>query len=94
MEISVDDGGVHEDARRLAYSSSNCDTRGAEEYRLATKGRACRAEGNITLRTACASCGKKAIFATCAACHEAGWRPERFIARGDLRLSLAHRGTR
>jgi 5-methylcytosine-specific restriction endonuclease McrA len=72
---------------------------------LAAKGSAFRAEGNATLRTVCANCGKsiptevghahpldetlrremwglmghlrgrKNVFATCDACHEAGWRP-------------------
>lgn len=72
---------------------------------MAIKGSATRAEGNTTLRTACASCGKAiptevghahpldqatrretwglvgqragwpAVFATCTACRDAGWRP-------------------
>jgi hypothetical protein len=76
---------------------------------LATKGSAYRAEGNVTLRTSCAACGKsiptevgnahpldeavrretygltggrrgkKSTFATCAACHASGWRPEAFV---------------
>lgn len=72
---------------------------------MAIKGSALRAEGNPTLRTTCANCGKSiptevgnrhpldqsvrretwglvgqlagraAVFATCDACHEAGWQP-------------------
>ena len=73
------------------------------------KGSASRAEGNQTLRTVCAGCGKsiptevghahpldedvrretwglvgyhrgqKAVFPTCGACHDAGWRPADFV---------------
>jgi len=73
------------------------------------KGSACRAEGNQTLRTVCANCGKsipteighahpldedvrretwglvgyragrKTVFPTCGACHDAGWRPSEFV---------------
>jgi hypothetical protein len=76
---------------------------------VATKGSALRAEGNATLRTVCAKCGKsipteaghphpldealaretwglvgylagrKTVFATCDACHHAGWRPPDFV---------------
>jgi hypothetical protein len=76
---------------------------------MATKGSAYRAEGNPTLRTVCANCGKpiptevghahpldegirretwglvgydwglKTVFPTCAACHDAGWRPTGFV---------------
>ncbi|MGH7893859.1 MAG: hypothetical protein ACREQL_04275 [Candidatus Binatia bacterium] len=76
---------------------------------MATKGSAVRAEGNATLRTICANCGKsiptegghphpldetvgretwglvgylageKTVFATCDACHHAGWRPPAFV---------------
>jgi len=72
------------------------------------KGSAQRAEGNATLRTKCANCGKsiptesghahpldeaieretwglvgvlgheRTVFATCAECHDAGWRPTGF----------------
>jgi len=72
------------------------------------KGSAYRAEGNMTLRTICANCGKpipsasghahpldeaidqetwglvgvldgeRTVFATCAVCHAAGWRPPGF----------------
>jgi hypothetical protein len=79
---------------------------------LATKGSALRAEGNPTLRTTCANCGKsiptesghahpldqtlrretwglvgdlagiRSVFATCDACHEAGWRPTGFVGLG------------
>lgn len=75
---------------------------------MPTRGSAVRAEGNLTLRTVCAGCGKsiptetgnahpldeavaretwgliagvvgrQTIFATCAACHDAGWRPPGF----------------
>jgi hypothetical protein len=73
------------------------------------KGSALRAEGNPTLRTTCANCGRsitteaghphpldeslrretwglvgqlagrKTVFATCDACHEAGWRPPDYV---------------
>jgi 5-methylcytosine-specific restriction endonuclease McrA len=76
---------------------------------MPARGSACRAEGNPTLRTVCASCGgsiptevghahpldevirretwglvggrarQKAVFPTCAACHDAGWRPPGFV---------------
>ena len=76
---------------------------------MPTSGSACRAEGNQTLRTVCAKCGKsiptevghahpldedvrretwglvgyragrKTVFPTCAACHDAGWRPSEFV---------------
>ena len=79
---------------------------------MATKGSAFRAEGNATLRTICAECGKsiptevghahpldealrretwglvgmvaghQAVFATCDACHEKGWRPPGFAGVG------------
>jgi len=69
------------------------------------KGSAYRAEGNTTLRSLCANCGKsiptevghahpldeaveqetwglvgvlhgeRSVFATCAVCHDGGWRP-------------------
>ena len=72
---------------------------------MPSKGSAFRAEGNQTLRTVCASCGKSiptevghahpldeqmrretwglvgesagrpAVFPTCAACRDGGWRP-------------------
>ena len=75
---------------------------------MSIKGSAQRAEGNATLRTKCANCGKsiptesghahpldeaieretwglagilgheRAVFATCAECHDAGWRPTGF----------------
>jgi hypothetical protein len=75
---------------------------------MAARGSSLRAEGNVTLRTVCASCGKsiptevghshpldesvrretyalvgyrsgiRSVFATCTACHDAGWRPFRF----------------
>lgn len=79
---------------------------------MAIKGSAYRSEGNPTLRTTCAHCGKsiptetgnahpldeavrretyglegawrgkKTTFATCAACHDLGWRPEVFAQPG------------
>ena len=79
---------------------------------MAIKGSAYRSEGNLTLRTTCAHCGKsiptessnahpldeavrqetygleggwrgkKTTFATCAACHDMGWRPEIFVQAG------------
>ena len=77
---------------------------------MPSKGSACRAEVNPTLRTACANCGRsiptevghahpldehvrretwglvgyrveqKTVFPTCTACHDAGWRPYRFVS--------------
>jgi hypothetical protein len=79
---------------------------------MALRGSAVRAEGNPTLRTTCANCGKSiptevgnrhpldpsvrretwglvgqmagrdAVFATCDACHAAGWRPPDFAGVG------------
>ena len=76
---------------------------------MPTSGSDCRAEGNQTLRTVCANCGKsiptevghahpldedvrretwglvgyragrKTVFPTCAACHDAGWRLSEFV---------------
>jgi hypothetical protein len=76
---------------------------------MPSKGSAYRAEGNQTLRTVCANCGKsiptevghahpldagirreiwglvgyhygrKTVFPTCVACHDAGWRPPDFV---------------
>mgnify|MGYP001232302394 CR=1 FL=1 len=77
---------------------------------MPVKGSALRAEGNPTLRTLCAGCGKsiptevghahpldeavrhetwglvgylareRAVFPTCTACHNAGWRPTGYVA--------------
>ena len=77
---------------------------------MAIKGSALRAEGNPTLRTVCAGCGKsipteighahpldegirretwallghragrEAVFATCSACHAAGWLPPQLVS--------------
>jgi 5-methylcytosine-specific restriction endonuclease McrA len=74
-----------------------------------SRGSGHRAEGNQTLRTTCANCGRsiptavghahpldenmrretwglvgylaelKTVFPTCAACHDAGWRPPGFV---------------
>jgi hypothetical protein len=59
---------------------------------MPVKGSALRAKRNPTLRTLCAGCGKsiptevghlareRAVFPTCTACHNAGWRPAGYVA--------------